>query len=164
MNRKSTCLLCAPVPLCEISAGKLFLFGVALAALSAAIAPCGAQAQQPNAASKQVLILVGPSNHPPGTHEVVAGARLMKHCLEDAENVRGIQADIITTWPDDRQRLQNVAAVIFSGDRFPPAEMPDRERIMADLTTMMDHGCGLVCVHYATGLGANHVAPDGAHP
>jgi hypothetical protein len=35
---------------------------------------------------------------------------------------------------------------------------------MADLKTMMDHGCGLVCVHYATGLAANHVQPDGAHP
>jgi hypothetical protein len=88
----------------------------------------------------------------------------MKHCLENAENVRGIQAEVVTAWPEDRQRLQKVAAVVFSGDRFPPAEMPDRERIMGDLTSMMEHGCGLVCVHYATGLGADHVAPDGAHP
>jgi hypothetical protein len=53
---------------------------------------------------------------------------------------------------------------VFTGDRFPPAEMPDRERIMTDLTAMMDHGCGLVCYHYATGLGAAHVTPDGDHP
>jgi len=60
--------------------------------------------------------------------------------------------------------LQKIACVVFTGDRFPPAEMPDRERIMADLTTMMDHGCGLVCYHYATGLGAMHVTPEGDHP
>ncbi|HMC12647.1 MAG TPA: ThuA domain-containing protein, partial [Pirellulaceae bacterium] len=83
---------------------------------------------------------------------------------ENAENVRGIQAEVVNAWPEDRQRLQKVAAVVFSGDRFPAAEMPERERIMADLTNMMEHGCGLVCVHYATGLGADHVAPDGAHP
>src|SRR5262245_53159652 len=119
---------------------------------------------QDQSGKTQILILVGPSNHPPGTHEVAAGGRLMKHCLEHAENVRGMQAEVIAAWPTDRQGLQKVAAVVFSGDRFPPAEMPDGERIMTDLTTMMDHGCGLVCVHYATGLGANHVPPDGSHP
>jgi type 1 glutamine amidotransferase len=112
----------------------------------------------------RVLIVVGPSNHPPGTHEVAAGARLVEHCLEQAENVSGIEADVIEKWPDDRLRLQKVAAVVFSGDRFPPEEMEGRDRIMADLTAMMDHGCGLVCFHYATGLGASHVKPDGDHP
>ena len=112
----------------------------------------------------RVLIVVGPSTHPPGTHEVAAGARLLKHCLENAENVRGIQAEIITEWPADSGRLDKFASVVFTGDRFPPAEMPDGKRVMADLTTMMNRGCGIVCVHYATGLGAGHVAEDGAHP
>src|SRR5262245_37393483 len=119
---------------------------------------------QDAAAKKQVLILVGPSTHPPGTHEVAAGARLIKHCLEHAENARGIEASVVTAWPEDRQRLQRVATVVFTGDQFPPARMPDRDRIMADLTAMMEHGCGLVCVHYATGLSAGDVAKDGDHP
>jgi hypothetical protein len=117
-----------------------------------------------SAQDKSILILVGPSNHPPGTHEVAAGARLLEYCLENAENVRGIKADVVTAWPADRQSLQKISTIVFSGDRFPPAEMPDGERIMADLTTMMDNGCGLVCFHYATGLGAAHVKPDGDHP
>jgi type 1 glutamine amidotransferase len=112
----------------------------------------------------RVLILVGPSTHPPGTHEVAAGARLIEHCLEHMENVSGVEAEIIEKWPDDRMRLQKFASVVFTGDRFPPAEMLDREQIMADLTAMMDHGCGLVCYHYATGLGAAHVSPEGDHP
>jgi type 1 glutamine amidotransferase len=112
----------------------------------------------------RVLILVGPSSHPPGTHEVAAGARLIEHCLEHMDNVSGVEAEVIDKWPDDRMRLQKIASVVFTGDRFPPAEMLDRERIMTDLTAMMDHGCGLVCYHYATGLGASHVTPEGDHP
>jgi type 1 glutamine amidotransferase len=137
------------------------ILAIAIAALS--LLASDANARAPETSATKILILVGPSNHPPGTHEVAAGARLVKHCLENAENVRGLQVEITTAWPVDRQALQKVAAVLFTGDRFPPAEMPDRERIMADLTTMMDHGCGLVCIHYATGLGANHVAADGEH-
>jgi hypothetical protein len=119
---------------------------------------------QQAAPKAHVLILIGPSNHPPGTHEVAAGGRLIRHCLEHAENVTGITAETVTAWPTDREKLQKVSAVVFTGDRFPPAEMPDRERIMADLTRMMEHGCGLVCYHYATGLGVNHVPDDGDHP
>ena len=122
-----------------------------------------APAQQPTSPTK-ILILVGPSNHPPGTHEVAAGARLLEHCLEKAENVPGLEVEIITAWPTDRQALQKVGTVVFTGDRFPPAEMPERERIMADLSGMMDHGCGLVCLHFATGLITSHVAADGDHP
>jgi type 1 glutamine amidotransferase len=142
---------------------RLQIVPLALWLVVAGMLPHVCQAQDANAAATKVLILVGPSTHPPGTHEVAAGARLMKHCLEHAENVHGMQADVITAWPSDRPALQKVATVVFSGDRFPPAEMPDRERIMADLKTMMDHGCGLVCVHYATGLAADHVTPHGDH-
>lgn len=126
--------------------------------------PLLARAQADRGTPTQVLIVVGPSTHPPGTHEVAAGARLMKHCLEHAANVRGIEAEVVTAWPADRQRLQKIATVVFTGDQFPPARMPNRDRIMADLTSMMDHGCGLVCVHYATGLAAADVVKDGDHP
>src|SRR6266436_311130 len=90
-------------------------------ALGAALSLSLQATAQDHAAPKQVLIVVGPSTHPPGTHEVAAGARLMKHCLEHAENVRGIQAEVVSAWPDDRQRLQKVTTVVFTGDQFPPA-------------------------------------------
>src|SRR6476659_9151572 len=93
--------------------------GICLFALSVLLGAIPAAAQDA-ASTKQVLILVGPSTHPPGTHEVAAGARVMKFCLEHAENVRGIRADVITAWPDDRQRLQRIDSVIFTGDQFPP--------------------------------------------
>src|SRR3954469_3982016 len=96
-----------------------------------------AKAQPSEKPPTNILILVGPSTHPPGSHEVAAGGRLVAHCLEHAENVPGIKAEVITTWPDDRMKLQKFASVVFTGDRFPPEEMPDRDRIMADLATMM---------------------------
>lgn len=112
----------------------------------------------------KILILIGPSTHPPGTHEVAAGGRLLEYCLEHAANVSNIDAQVITQWPTDAKALKEIDSVVFTGDRFPPAEMAGGERVMQDLTQMMQRGCGLMCYHYATGLGANHVPADGAHP
>ena len=110
-------------------------------------------------AKTKLLIVVGPSGHPPGTHEVAAGGRLLKHCVE---TVDGIKADVITEWP--KETPKGIASVVFIGDMFPPEMMPNRDRIMNDLGKMMAAGCGLVCVHYATGLEAKHVGPNGEHP
>ncbi|MBA4062215.1 MAG: hypothetical protein C0501_00645 [Isosphaera sp.] len=109
----------------------------------------------------RVLVLVGPSNHPPGTHEVQAGGRLLEHCL----NAAGLKAEVRTDWPaDGAKALADVTAVAFIGDLFPPEVMPNRDAVMADLAAMTKRGCGIVCLHYATGLEAKHVSADGDHP
>ena len=111
----------------------------------------------------RVLIVVGPSNHPPGSHEVAAGGRLMKHCIEQMENVPGVKADVVHGWPDQSRR--NAASVIvFIGDTFPPNRLPNPEQNLADLDAMMRRGAGIVCVHYATGLRGEDVQSDGDHP
>lgn len=110
-------------------------------------------------AATKLLIVVGPSQHPPGTHEVAAGGRLLKHCVE---TVAGVKADVIAEWP--KETPKGIASVVFIGDMFPPEVMPNRDRIMNDLGKMMAAGCGLICVHYATGLEAKHVGPNGEHP
>jgi type 1 glutamine amidotransferase len=112
----------------------------------------------------RILIVVGPSDHPPGTHEAAAGGRLMKHCLENATNVNGIKADWVDAWPKDPRVLDAVSSVIFIGDTFPPQRMQDTSLILAQLDTMMARGCGITCVHYATGLWGRDVQPDGKHP
>lgn len=129
----------------------------AAVAVSAMVAPTATAAD----AAPRVLILVGPSKHPPGTHEVAAGGRLLAHCLTAA----GLKADAISEWPTDGAKaLADVACVAFIGDLFPPEVMPNRDAIMADLTAMTKRACGIVCLHYATGLEAKHVAADGDHP
>jgi len=110
---------------------------------------------------KNVLIVAGPSNHPPGTHEVAAGARVMEHCMAQVE---GVHVDLVQGWPEDKKVAAEAATIVFIGDIFPPEMLPERDKIMAEVAAAMDRGCGIVCVHYATGLRKQHVAEDGAHP
>ncbi len=44
-------------------------------------------------AESRILIVVGPSNHPPGSHEVAAGSRLLQHFLRES-NVDGLHVDV----------------------------------------------------------------------
>ena len=117
-----------------------------------------------SAAETQILIVVGPSNHPPGSHEVAAGGRLMQHCLNDAKNVAKLNAQVVYQWPQDDELLNRVKTVVFIGDTFPPNRLPESTAILARLSKMMQRGCGIVCIHYATGLRAEDVTATGEHP
>lgn len=152
-----------------------FLLLVALALgtfIPARAAPAQAQARGsaptvPGVASApraRIMIVAGPGSHAPGTHEEAAGARVIQHCLEHASNVPRVHAQVFYKWPADEAVLDTASAIVFIGDTFPPMRLPDRPQIMQKLAAMMDRGCGLVCVHYATGLRSEDVAADGAHP
>ncbi len=116
------------------------------------------------AAPTRVLIVVGPTDHPPGTHEVAAGGRLLKHCLENMANVPGVKVDLFYEWPRDAAVRAAASTVVFIGDTFPPNRLPNAAQNLAELGAMMARGCGIVCVHYATGLLGEDVKPDGDHP
>ena len=118
----------------------------------------------PAAKSAHILIVVGPSTHPPGTHEVTAGGRLMAHALQHASNVGGVQAEVVTEWPQSAAVRNRASTVVFIGDIFPPQRLPDSPLVLAQLGEMMNRGCGIACVHFATGLRAVDVRPDGSHP
>ncbi|MBN9121578.1 MAG: ThuA domain-containing protein [Planctomycetes bacterium] len=131
---------------------------------AAVLAPLADQPAGAAEAAGRVLIVVGPSNHPPGTHEVAAGGRLLKHCLEAIEKPE-LKAEVVTEWPAEGEKaFADVASVVFVGDLFPPEVMPNRDTVMKHLGAMTKRGCGVVCVHYATGLEAKHVSPEGDHP
>ena len=134
---------------------------ILLALLLLALSGIGHQSRAAEPA--RVLIVVGPTNHPPGSHEVAAGGRVMQHCIEHMENVPGVKADVVYEWP--AQSLRDAAAtVVFIGDTFPANRLPNPPQNLADLDAMMKRGCGIVCVHYATGLLGEDVAKDGDHP
>jgi sialidase-1 len=137
-------------------------FGWILATLAAGcwLAPTESLAQD----STRVLIVVGPSDHPPGTHEVGAGARLIEHCLRSATATADFEVTIVEGWPENKQLLQGLGAIVFTGDRFPLAELPNPEVTLAELEELIDGGCGILCYHYATGLTAGQVSSDGDHP
>ncbi len=112
----------------------------------------------------RVLIVVGPSTHPPGSHEVAAGGRLLKHCLENMSNVPDVSAELVYEWPHEPSKLDSVSTVCFIGDTFPPQRLPGTSNTLAQLDAMMSRGCGIVCVHYATGLWGQDVGENGEHP
>ncbi len=112
---------------------------------------------------RDVLIVVGPSTHPPGSHEVVAGGRVMKYCLEHAPNLPKVKVDLVEGWPSNAQR-DAAETVVFIGDTFPANRLPNVQQNLADLNVMIARGCGIVCVHYATGLRGEDVSPAGDHP
>ena len=112
----------------------------------------------------RVLVVVGPSNHPPGSHEVAAGGRLLQDALQGMKNLDPVQADIVYEWPRDESLRESVATIVFIGDTFPANRFEKPERNLAQLAGMMDRGCGIVCLHYATGLLGEDVKPDGDHP
>ena len=116
------------------------------------------------APAARVLIIVGPSTHPPGTHEVAASGRLLKHCVEHMTNVPGVQAEIVYGWPADQSQRETASTVVLLGDTFPAMRLPDARRNLAQLAEMMARGCGMVCSHFSTGLRAEDVAEDGEHP
>jgi type 1 glutamine amidotransferase len=117
-----------------------------------------------DSADRQILVVVGPSEHPPGTHEVPATGRLLKHCLEQDQATIGLQVTINHGWPEDQQLLDAADSVIFLGDFFPLTRIPERTRAMEQLRSMMQRGVGLVCIHFATGLAPKDVDQDGHHP
>jgi len=117
-----------------------------------------------HAADKRILIVVGPSNHAPGSHEVAAGGRLVEHALEHMANVEGVQADVVYEWPRDKGLREGASAIVFIGDTFPANRFDNPKRNLSELGEVMDRGAGIVCLHYATGLLGLDVAPDGDHP
>jgi type 1 glutamine amidotransferase len=115
-------------------------------------------------AEDRIAVIVGPSKHPVGTHEAAAGGRLMQWALEHMANVKGVKADLYSDWPQAESAWEGVKAVVFIGDGFPPEKFPGRESNLAAVAALAKRGVGIVCVHYATGLNAEAVPPDGSHP
>jgi type 1 glutamine amidotransferase len=116
-------------------------------------------------AATQIVIVAGPGAHAPGAHEEAAGARVMEYCLEHAANLKDVKAQaFIRQWPKDEALLDSASSVVFIGDTFPPLRLPGSAAIMAKLAQMMNRGCGLVCVHYATGLTGADLGPKDDPP
>jgi len=140
-----------------VTSGWLLLAAVSLPGPSQSLAA-------EEAPAPKVLIVAGPCQHPPGTHEAAAGARLMKHLVENPQGAPPLRAEALDDWPQDKGVLEDVRSVVFIGDIFPPERMADPAKVKAELAALMDRGCGLVCIHYATGLRGEHVSEDGDHP
>jgi len=112
---------------------------------------------------RRVLFVVGPSGHPPGTHEVAASARLVKYCVDQAGAGRGIETTVSEGWPENPTPLDHVRVVVFTGDMFPPFRFANSKEVFAQLLQFIERGGSIVCLHYATSVNDSKeakVTPD----
>ena len=63
-----------------------------------------------------------------------------------------------------RRYARRPAPVVFIGDAWRSNRFENRELNLAELAAMLDRGCGIVCLHYATELLGEDVKPDPDHP
>ena len=139
----------------------LFYIKIPLALVSALLfAGCAPQSHD----DINVLIVVGPSTNPPGSHEVEAGGRLIEYCLENNENGIAVQANVIYAWNEIPHDIATYDTFVFIGDKFPGERLPESDRAMEELAVVMAKGRGIVCLHYGVGLLDEDVARDGDHP
>lgn len=109
-----------------------------------------------------ILIVAGPDEHPPNTHEAARGARYLARAFRTLTNASGITTAALEGWPSDAQ-LGAAKTIVFLGDLFPPSRMHDSAAKMAALQRHVDRGVGIVCIHYATGVRGEDTK-DGDHP
>lgn len=106
--------------------------------------------------AKAIRFVVGPSNHPPGTHEVGASARLLKFCLDQTPQIAPGETVLHNDWIQQKAELENTRALVFLGDQFPVVHWQNPDKILAEIARLADAGRGFVAIHYAIGLNRPH--------
>jgi hypothetical protein len=104
------------------------------------------------AAEKKQLLLIGQQrdNHPPATHEFMAGLRVLAHCLEpnNEVEVRTVQAD--EPWPEGPELIRRADAIVLyvsEGAKWLATD-PRRQDAVAQLAA---RGGGLTALHWGIG-------------
>lgn len=120
--------------------GASLLAAITMASVAAAAEPV------------KIVIIAGPCEHSPGSHEADAAARLLKHFLDHAQSIGPVETAVHFGWPDDESALAGTATLVFTGDGFPPSRAERPVKAMSRLRELMAEGCGMVCIHYALGL------------
>jgi hypothetical protein len=91
---------------------------------------------------------------------VVAGARLLKHCVDQASSLSTLPTALHEGWPEKPESLAGARVIVFCGDQFSPVRFKNTAAILKQWSRLADQGCGFVAVHYA--IGVNRPAADNA--
>jgi hypothetical protein len=118
--------------------------------------------------AKKVVFVAGPKDHGrPGRHEYVKDMALLKSCLDNATNLKGLSTVMYTGQVPAISEVKDAAVIVVesSGDRvdkethaiFPTDAKTDGVKYdgpaaqhMQELDGLMKKGTGLVVLHYAT--------------
>ncbi len=97
--------------------------------------------------TKRILFLAGSNSHAWGQHKHIAGSDLLCEALLETP---GVEARVITAWPDARA-LERASALVIYADGWHAHPANDK---LAELEAFMNSGKGLVALHWATGIQA----------
>jgi hypothetical protein len=134
---------------------------------------CAITAAADDAPAKRLLLLSqGPDGHPAGTHEYVAGQRVLARCLSKIPGLEIIQAQADGEWPEGPDLLAKADGVVLfvsEGAKWLNAD-PKRRAAFAEAAK---RGGGLAVIHWGMGtkdaaniepfaslFGACHGGPD----
>src|SRR3990172_1181980 len=77
----------------------------------------GTAGAEPKACSpaKKIVFFGGVKTHPPGAHEHLEGAKVLKRCIDTAANVPRIETSIyLDSWPRDPAELDAAATIVLT--------------------------------------------------
>lgn len=117
-----------------------------LARLGRPRAATGAEAKPP----ARVLLLGQKRDHPPGTHEYVAGLRIVEKCLRRVEGLEVAALDVTGPWPDGPARLAQADGIVLylgEGGKW-MQEDPERWKAVQALAA---RGGAIVGLHWGIG-------------
>jgi len=100
--------------------------------------------------TKKILLLGTKRDHPPGTHEYMAGLDVLAKCLND---IPGLDVSIHKAdepWPEGPELLKEADGIVMSLGEGSRWEQLDPERYRA-LRALADRGGAIVGLHWAIG-------------
>ena len=104
---------------------------------------------------KNIVILVGAKSHPPGQHENIKTARLVKIMLDNSSNLSGVHTKLVYNgWPEDETVLDSADLILAFADgrvrgiHSNPFILNDHRAEI--IQNQMDRGYGLMTFHYTT--------------
>jgi len=99
--------------------------------------------------TKRVVLIAGKKSHSPGEHAHEEGVWLLKTCLDNSPNVKGIETEVVLNgWPKEPNALDSADTIVVFSDGWEdhPLAKPDRVKKISEL---LARGKGLVCLHFA---------------
>lgn len=109
------------------------------------------KAESPNPRPKRLLLIgQGPDNHPYGTHEYLAGMRILAQCLQPVQDVQTIVVSANGDWKEGPELIDGADGVVLfvsEGARW----IHDDPRRLAALKKLAARGGGFACWHWGMG-------------
>lgn len=109
-----------------------------------------------SADGKRIVLLAGNPSHGYGSHEHLAGCRILAEAIE--RSAPGVQCDVIGGgWPEDDARLEGADAIVMycDGGGGHPAL-----KHLATLEKHIQRGAGFVCLHYGVEVPEDKGGPE----